>query len=137
LALPALKEEIKFTYQDYLNLPDDGKRYQIIGGELFMVPAPTPYHQKILVNLSQIIVPFIRKNDLGEVFFSPCDVLISDEDVIQPDMFFIKKERLEIIKEKNIQQMPDLIIEITSMFTSKLDKTIKKMLYEKYKVKEY
>ncbi|MEW6095325.1 MAG: Uma2 family endonuclease, partial [bacterium] len=130
-------EEEKWTYQDYVQLPNNGKRYQIIQGEVYMSPAPVPYHQEVLWNLAQMLSNFVRKNRLGKIFIAPCDILLSDVNVVQPDIFFISKENLNIIKDKYIEGVPDLIIEITSPYTQKLDKIVKKKLYETYKVKEY
>ncbi|MEW6619844.1 MAG: Uma2 family endonuclease [bacterium] len=132
----ATKEE-KWTYEDYVQFPDDGKRYQIIQGEVYMSPAPVPYHQRISAKLFEILQQFVKINKLGEVFYAPCDVLFSDEDVVQPDIFFISKENLNIIKDKYIEGAPNLIIEITSPYTQNLDKLLKKRLYETYGVKEY
>lgn len=132
-----VKEVMKFTYEDYLRLPDDGKRYQIIGGEVYMTPAPIPHHQRLLTRLFKILDDFVTKESLGEIFLAPCDVILSNEDVVQPDIFFISKERLHIITQKNIQGAPDLIIEIVSHYNPKIDKILKKRLYERYGVKEY
>jgi Uma2 family endonuclease len=72
--------EIRYNYEDYLRLPEDGKRYQIIGGKLFRMPAPVPYHQWILVRLGNIIYRYVTEKGLGEVFYAPCDVVFSDVD---------------------------------------------------------
>ncbi len=133
----AVKEEEVFTYQDYIHFPDNGKRYQIIHGEVYMTPAPVPYHQRIIIKLSEILDEFVVKNNLGVVFIAPCDILLSDEDIVQPDIFFISNENLDIIKEKYIEGVPDLAVEIISPYTQKLDKIFKKKLYETYRVKEY
>jgi Uma2 family endonuclease len=131
------KQAIRFTYEDYLHFPDDRKQYQIIGGEVYMVPAPVPNHQVISMNIEIIIYNFISKHDLGRIFRAPCDVILSNENVVQPDIFFISKNRLSIITEKNITGPPDLVIEILSPYTEKLDRTIKKDLYSRYGVLEY
>ena len=83
------KEKIKFTYEDYLHLPDNGKRYQVIGGEVYMVPVPTPYHHDILLKLGILLREFVEEHKLGKVYCAPCDVILSEEDVVQPDIFFI------------------------------------------------
>jgi Uma2 family endonuclease len=129
--------EIRHNYEDYLRLPEDGKRYQIIGGKLFRMPAPVPYHQIVLSNIEDIIRNFIKKLDLGTLIIAPCDVVLSDEDVVQPDLFFISKEREYIIEDKNIRGAPDLIVEILSPRSDYLDRKVKVELYEEYGVKEY
>jgi Uma2 family endonuclease len=129
--------EIRYNYEDYLHFPEDGKRYQIVGGKLFRMPAPVPYHQKVSRNIEFILHSFVKEHDLGEVFDAPCDILFSDVDIVQPDLFFISKEREYIIGDKNIQGAPDLIIEIVSPGSDYLDRKLKVELYEKYGVKEY
>ncbi|OIP27994.1 MAG: hypothetical protein CO103_03910 [Chloroflexi bacterium CG_4_9_14_3_um_filter_45_9] len=131
------KEKIRFTYQDYLCLPDDGKRYQVIEGEVYRVPAPTPYHQRILLKLVRLLSEFVEKYGLGQVYCAPCDVILSPEDIVQPDIFFISTQREDIITERNIQGVPDLVVEILSRPSAKLDRTLKAGLYQRFGVKEY
>ncbi|MBU1488099.1 Uma2 family endonuclease [bacterium] len=131
------RELERFTYEDYLHLPDDGKRYQIIEGEVYMCPSPIPNHQRIIGRLFEIINRFVLKNSLGEVFLAPCDIIFSDENIVQPDIFFISKERSQIVTQKNIQGAPDLAIEILSPHSLKIDKLLKRNLYAKYGVQEY
>lgn len=125
------------TYDDYLTLPADGRRYEIIEGELYMTPAPVTEHQRILGRLFRLLDEFVRKNNLGEVFVAPTDVVLSMTDVVQPDILFISKGHSHIITKKNIISAPDLVIEIISEGTETIDRTMKKTLYEKYGVKEY
>lgn len=127
---------IRFTYQDYLQLPED-RRYEIIDGELFMVPAPIPYHQQVSRNLEYQLHGYVLAHDLGEVFYAPCDLVLSESDVVQPDLFYIAKERLSIIKEHNIQGAPDLVVEIISPATEQRDRGAKQKLYASAGVKEY
>lgn len=130
--------EIKFTYKDYKNLPEsETKRYELLEGELVMVPSPTTYHQRISVRLQYILEGFVQKRGLGFVYAAPCDVVLSEETVVQPDIFFISKEHSQIVKEENIQGAPDLIIEILSPATHERDRTYKRTLYAKYGSKEY
>ncbi|MDZ7262340.1 MAG: Uma2 family endonuclease [candidate division KSB1 bacterium] len=132
-------QEVKkrYTYQDYCALPDDRMRYEIINGELFMTPAPTTTHQRISRNLEAILWDFIEENNLGEIFYAPYDVVFSNEDVMQPDLVFVSKENSGIITEDNIQGAPDLIVEITSPTTERMDRLEKKVTYERFGVKEY
>jgi Uma2 family endonuclease len=131
-----LKEKKKYTYEDYLKTPDD-QRYELIEGELIMVPAPIPYHQKISRELEFELLKYVNENDLGEVFYAPCDVVLSDENVVQPDILFISKDRLNIIGEKNIQGPPDFTVEIISESSAYRDMVQKKRLYGSFGVKEF
>ena len=128
---------IVYTYDDYLTLPDDGKRYEIIEGELYMTPAPITLHQLVSGRLFRIIDDFVRKYDLGQALYAPVDVVLSMTDVVEPDIVFVAKERFHIIAKKNIVAAPDLVIEILSESSANTDRTTKKALYEKYGVKEY
>lgn len=128
--------QIKFTYQDYLLTPED-KRYELIEGELMMTPAPSWHHQTIAANLFRILDPIIKQNNLGKLAFAPVDVVLSHENVVQPDLLFVAKGRLEIITEKNVQGAPDLVIEILSPPTKERDLDMKRKIYAKYGVREY
>lgn len=133
-----LKSKIKFTYTDYKNLPEsETKRYELLEGELVMVPSPTTRHQKISANLEDVLRDFVRKQGLGFVHHAPLDVVFSEWDVAQPDIFFISKKRSEIITEENIRGAPDLVIEILSPATAERDRTYKRTLYARHGVKEY
>ncbi|KKO18456.1 MAG: hypothetical protein BROFUL_02839 [Candidatus Brocadia fulgida] len=72
---------IRYNYQDYLQLPED-KRYEIIEGDLFMVPSPDESHQRILANIFHALSHHVRQNKLGSVYFAPFDVLFSEEDIV-------------------------------------------------------
>lgn len=132
------KSKIKFTYRDYKSLPEsETKRYELLEGELVMVPSPTTYHQRISWNLERILGDFISRHDLGFIYDAPLDVVFSEEDVAQPDIFFISKERSGIITKDNIQGAPDLIVEILSPTTAERDRSYKRTLYARHGVQEY
>jgi len=133
---PTVIEKKRYTYEDYLKTPDD-ERYELIEGELLMTPSPIPKHQRISREIEFELMKFAKENDLGEIFDAPCDVYLDNENVVQPDILFISKERLDIIGEKNIQGAPDLVIEIISESTAYRDLVQKKKLYAKFGVKEY
>jgi len=128
--------KIKFTYNDYLQLPED-KRYELIEGEFFMVPSPSYQHQAISKELFRALDNYVRSHSLGEVLYAPLDILLSEVNVLQPDLLFISKERLGIITDKNIQGAPDLVVEILSPATAQRDKELKQKLYAKFGVREY
>ncbi len=125
------------TYDDYLKLPNDGNRYEILEGELVMTPAPETDHQRISRNLEFILHSYATEHSLGEVFFALVDVVFSMTTVVQPDIIFVSTERSHIVTKKNIIAAPDLVVEILSESTEATDRTTKKKLYEQYGVKEY
>ncbi|RMD91413.1 MAG: Uma2 family endonuclease, partial [Calditrichaeota bacterium] len=137
LARKLTPKDLQFTYDDYLQLHDDGKRYEIIEGELFMTPAPNIQHQNILSELGERLRKFVLKKHLGIVLYAPCDVILSKTNVVQPDILYVSKINQAIITDKNIQGAPDLVVEITSATTLERDLVLKKKLYGKYGVKEY
>ncbi|BBO17358.1 restriction endonuclease [Candidatus Brocadia pituitae] len=130
------KEAKRYTYEDYCNISDD-KRYELIDGELLMTPSPITRHQRISGKLEFILKRFIMENQLGELFYAPYDVHFDNENVVQPDILFISKDRSGIIGEKNVQGAPDLVVEIISENSAYRDMVQKKKLYAKFGVKEY
>ncbi|MGH7232819.1 MAG: Uma2 family endonuclease [Nitrospiraceae bacterium] len=127
----------KLTYQDYLLLPEDGKRYEIIEGDLYMTPAPTTRHQIIVARLSHVLMTYLESHQIGTVLTAPCDVVLSDTDIFQPDLLLVLNEGSARITEKNIQGPPDLIIEILSPGTAARDQELKRKRYEHFAVGEY
>jgi Uma2 family endonuclease len=126
-----------YTYQDYIALPDDGKRYEIIEGELYMSPAPAITHQIILKRLLYLIEDFLIHNPIGELLPAPTDVILSEINVLQPDLLFVAKENYEILTHENVRGAPDLVIEIISPGTAKRDRTNKLETYSQFGVREY
>jgi Uma2 family endonuclease len=128
--------DIKFTYHDYLQLPDD-KRYELVEGELCLVPSPNLNHQRISRQLEMALWLYVSRQHLGEVFDAPCDVVLSEINVVQPDLLFVSARRRSILTEANVQGAPDLVVEILSPTTGQRDLGIKRNLYAKYGVSEY
>lgn len=138
IAIVDIPERLEvFTYEDYIQLPDDGKRYEIINGELYMIPAPSLGHQRTIRRLLYAIENFLQDNPLGEVFPAPTDVIFSDINILQPDLVFIGKEKFAILTRENIQGAPDLVIEVLSASTEKRDRKLKLNIYSKFGVPEY
>ena len=130
--------DVRLTVQDYLNIPEeDENRYELINGELYMAPAPSWEHQESSGNLYSILRAFVLANLLGRVVYSPIDMFLSDEDVFQPDIVFISNERLGIIHSDGIHGAPDLVIEVLSPGTERIDRTLKSERYEMFEVSEY
>jgi len=128
---------IKFTYEDYLLFPDDGKRHELIDGEHYVTPSPKTKHQRVTVKLTFLLEQHIRGTRAGHLFVAPMDVLLSETDIVEPDLLFVSAARSEIITEANIQGAPDLVVEILSEGTRKTDEIIKRKLYERFAVAEY
>lgn len=131
-----LKTRIKCTYDEYAAMSDE-KRYELIEGELYMVPSPDFYHQSISRNLLTALWKFVREHNLGIVLDAPFDVVLSETDVLQPDILFVSKERMGQMTDKNLRGAPDLVIEILSSSTRERDRLVKKRLYMEYGVKEF
>lgn len=127
----------KWTYQDYLALPDDGKQHQIVGGEHFVTAAPRLRHQAVLGNLHLALANHVRAEGSGSVLFAPVDFVLTDFDVVQPDLIFIAAERQGIVGETHVPAAPDLAVEVFSPSTRKLDLELKRALYERHRVREY
>lgn len=129
------RAKVRFNYRDYCLLPED-KRYELINGELYMPPAPGSFHQFILRNLGFLLWDFVRSNELGEVAFAPFDVILSDEDVVQPDLLFVSQERRDIISDRGCEGPPDLVVEVLSPSTERRDRELKRKLYANYGIRE-
>ena len=130
------RARVKFTYEDYRSTPED-KRYQLLDGELVMTAAPRRSHQKADMEITLVLGDYVKENDLGEVYSAPFDVVLSDTDVVQPDLLFVSKERLGIINDDNVRGAPDLVIEILSPSTASIDRNFKRALYARHGVKEF
>ncbi len=125
-----------WTYEDYLKLTDD-KRYELINGRLYEMPAPGFEHQRIISRMLLIMRGFSDKGNLGEVLPAPFDVILSETVVVQPDILFISNENLKNIKRGRLFGSPDLVVEIVSPTSYVRDRYDKFVLYERYGVKEY
>ena len=130
------KPTTKLTYQDYAKTPE-GEIWELIDGEQFMPPSPGTAHQRIDMRLGSRLNSFVDDRDLGEVFSAPFDVVLSELDVVQPDLLFVSNERAHIVTSANVRGAPDLVVEIRSPSTASRDWSIKRDLYAKYGVKEY
>lgn len=128
---------VKFTYQDLLDLPGDGQRHEIVDGEHIVTPSPNTRHQQVLMNLAVALSLYLRQHPIGAIFVAPLDVVLSDADVVEPDLLYVSRERAHIITEQNIQGAPDLVVEILSPGTRTTDEVTKRALYERAGVTEY
>ena len=126
----------KQTYKDYCATPDD-ERYELLNGKLMMVPAPNMKHQKVLGRLYIELDRFNEEHGLGELYLPPFDVVLSDTDVVQPDLLWISRSREDRLTDAHVRGAPDLVIEILSPSSAKKDRGDKHDLYGKHGVLEY
>ena len=125
------------TYGDLLALPDDGKRYEIIDGELLEMPSPSLPHQDILGRLFGLLLNFLERTDLGRVFPAPLDIRLSTHNIVQPDLVVFRKERLHLLGPMPVDVVPDLAIEILSPSSREHDEQQKFQRYAAAGIPEY
>ena len=126
---------LKFTYEDYALLPED-RRYEVVDGEPLLTPAPTPNHQVVVQRLARVLEDFVEPRRRGLIFVAPCDVVLSQFDVLQPDVFFIAADHASLIGEKYIAGAPDLVVEVLSPSTETRDRVAKAKRYATFGVRE-
>ncbi len=129
--------DARLSYDDYPALPNDGRTYQLLEGDLFVTPAPKTSHQRISRNLEFILHAHVKQRRLGAVYDAPVDVILGENTVVQPDILFVERERLKLVSERGIEGGPDLIVEILSPASRAVDRTTKMHLYAQAGVREY
>lgn len=128
----------EWRYEDYLRLPDDGRRYEIIEGVLYVANAPNIDHQYSVSEVHFCLKLFVRDKQLGQVYTAPLEVHLSESSrPVQPDVLFIRAERQPPPGTQVFEGAPDLIVEVVSPSSIRLDRTIKFDAYEQAGVAEY
>jgi Uma2 family endonuclease len=127
----------RLTYRDLQQIPQDRNRYELIEGELFVSPSPNIEHQRKAFRLSRILAEHVEQQDLGEVFIAPCDVLLDDSTVLEPDIVFVSKARQSVVTAACIQGPPDLVVEVLSDSSRTIDRFVKRDRYAEFGVPEY
>jgi Uma2 family endonuclease len=124
------------TYEDLRNFPDDNLRREIIDGELFVTASPIRRHQRVVVELATALVLYGREHG-GDVYPAPMDVFFSDRNVVEPDVLYLRPDRLPGTDPDKVVEVPDLVVEVSSPSTRRTDLTRKRDLYERFGVAEY
>ena len=124
------------TVYDYRAVPEGGPRYQLIEGEMHMAPAPNRYHQHISRNIEFILLKYLEKNPIGEVYDAPFDVVLTAINVYQPDILFVSNEHRAMLTDQGAEGAPDFVVEILSPKTAVLDKGTKLEVYARCGVPE-
>jgi Uma2 family endonuclease len=133
---PARAEPIRLTYEDFLNFPDDGRRHELVDGDHYVTPAPVLRHQEISGELLSALKNYLRAHPIGRVYAAPADVVLSDFDVVEPDLLFVSSERRGILRDQ-VHGAPDLVVEIVSPASRRADEVTKRHLYDRAGVHEY
>jgi len=129
----------QWTYADYLRLPDDGRRYEVIRGHLYVTPAPIYDHQRVVTRISAALTQFEIETGLGLVLAAPFDVLLPDgiASPVEPDVIFFRTGNQPVPGDSNFEGVPDVVVEVASRSTRKRDRTIKQDAYREAGVPEY
>lgn len=128
----------QWTYEDWLHLPDDGFRYEVLNGELHMTPPPTIAHQNATTKLARRIGSFAERSGAGIVLASPVGVRLPGHPVpVQPDVIFIRADRRDILGKDYVEGAPDLVVEVLSPSNWLYDRREKLLAYQQAGVPEY
>ncbi|MCW8140535.1 MAG: Uma2 family endonuclease [Planctomycetota bacterium] len=131
------RPQVRFTYEDYRRVPDDGQRHEVLDGEHVVSPAPGRRHQQVLKRLAVKLVLHVEgERRRGEVYFAPFDVLLADDNVVQPDLIFVAEERQALFSERGLEGAPDLVVEVLSPSTRARDRGKKREVYARFGVRE-
>jgi Uma2 family endonuclease len=133
--LSGIPDAFRFTYQDYLSLPE-GAAYEILEGDLHMTPSPGVRHLRLVGRLYKILKEYGRRQSMGEVLMAPLDLVLAEDTVLQPDLVFISNIRGTIIQERGVFGPPDLVVEILSPTGHRADRVVKFRLYGRHGVPE-
>ena len=125
-----------FSAKDLAQMPDDGKRYEVLEGDLAVSPSPNRKHQRCVLQLTRFFEK-VEDAEYGQVFPAPFDVILDHHNVVEPDLLFICQDRLHIVTDANIQGPPDVVVEVLSPSTRDRDPGVKVHLYARFGVREY
>ncbi len=134
--MSTVPQSLLLTVADYRELGEGPPYHQLIEGELFMSPAPNRYHQDIVLNLAFILKSHLAASPLGTLYLAPMDVYLDDINVYEPDLLFVSNERRDLLADDGIHGAPDLVVEVLSPSTAKLDKR-KRANFARYGTREF
>lgn len=135
---PGWPQQGQWTYADYLRLPDDGRRYEIIEGVLYVANAPSYEHQYTVGEVAFALRLFVKQHQSGVILEAPFEVhLAAKTKPVQPDVLFIGTENQPAVGTQVFGGVPDLIVEVISPSSIRIDRHIKFDAYERAGVPEY
>jgi Uma2 family endonuclease len=135
--MPVGGTNIRFKADDIWDTPDDGKRYEVIDGALYVTPPPGWGHQRGLGKLYVMVANHVFANRLGEVVTAPVGVKLDDENGLEPDLVYISDARRHIIVDRGVEGAPDLVVEVLSPSTQSRDRGVKMRRYAAAGVPHY
>jgi len=128
---------VVLTYRDYEALPADGRRYELHDGELLVTAAAGVPHQRLVGRLFVLLRQHVDQYELGEVFVSPLDCILSETTVVQPDVIYLESARSSLATARGIEGPPTLAVEIMSRSTAQVDRGAKLQLYARHGITHY
>lgn len=132
MSFPLVRPHV--TYEALCQAPSDGKRYELFEGEAYMTPSPDLRHQRIVRRLTRAFENAI--SDGSEVLFAPMDVVLDKATAVQPDLILVLEQNADILKDV-VRGVPDLLVEVLSPSTEKIDRGLKMETYARHGVGEY
>jgi Uma2 family endonuclease len=127
----------RFLAEDIWDTPEDGNRYEVIDGELYVAPPPNRDHQHASFELSYLLRDYLGQHQIGVAYAAPFGIILSGLNGVQPDLLYVSNERREILTPQGASGAPDLVIEILSRSTRSRDRGIKLRAYESAGVRHY
>jgi Uma2 family endonuclease len=137
MSSPGLRANVPYTYQEYQYLPNDGRRYEIVEGELYVTPAPSPMHQTVSRRLQFALMKQLEEPGIAFIFNAPFDVILAETSVVEPDLAIIRQGRRGSLSKRGFEGAPDVVVEILSPSTRGNDVFLKKAAYARLGVAEY
>jgi len=132
----ATQPQTGLTYEDLLSFPEDNFRRELIDGELIVTAAPATRHQDVVLRLGAQLLAHCQQHG-GRVFVAPTDVHLSESNVVEPDVLYLRPENAGRVETKLVRSAPDVVIEVSSPSTRRLELVRKRALYERFGVPEY
>jgi Uma2 family endonuclease len=132
----ATQPKTGLTYEDLQAFPEDNFRRELIDGELIVTPAPATRHQDVVLELGARLLAHVKEHG-GKVFIAPTDVFFSDTNVVEPDVLYVKPGNVDRVEKKFFRSAPDVVAEVSSPSTRRLELVRKHELYARFGVPEY
>ena len=125
-----------YTAEMVRAIPDDGKRYEVVHGELLVTPAPRAWHQEVTGRLYEALRSYLRQHGVGHALMSPADISWSDDTLVQPDLFVVDLEEARTMDWERMKTL-QLVVEVLSPFTARYDRFTKRRLYQEVRIPTY